>query len=433
MLFPMLIKTFKTTLLATLAALGRESTWQTVQARFREDRLAMTAGSLTFTTTLALVPFFTLLLAVFTAFPMFAKLQGNLQSWLASSLVPDSIARQVMGYMTLFAAKANKLGTVGFGFVLVTALALMLTIDKTLNAIWRVKQPRPLAQRVLVYWAAMTLGPLLLGASLAITSTVIAASSAAAGSVGVMTGSLKSLLSGVEFALLALGITALYHYVPHTAVRWRHAAVGGVFVAAALTMAQKGLAFYLGNVPTYSMIYGAFATLPILLLWIYLAWTIVLLGAVIAANLPGLMRGLSNGIKHGEWRRGGGPGWQFQLALEALWQLANARGTPTKGLDVDALAQALRVDSLQLEPVVDSLLALDWVGRINEADPAASAPRLVLLIDPANTPLAPLVHGLLLSPADEGQWRQTALAAGLHGLMHATLYDFSRRRIGSLV
>lgn len=413
----MQISALTNTLKAALEALGRQDTWQTVQARFREDRLAMTAGSLTFTTTLALVPFFTLLLAVFTAFPMFAKLQGGLQNWLVDSLVPDSIARQVMGYLTLFAAKANRLGTVGFGFVLVTALALMLTIDKTLNAIWRVKQQRPLAQRVLVYWAAMTLGPLLLGASLAITSAVIAASSAVAGSVGVMTGSMKYLLSSVEFALLVLGITALYHYVPHTLVRWRHAAVGGVFVALALTLAQKGLAFYLGKVPTYSMIYGAFATLPILLLWIYLAWTIVLLGAVIAANLPGLLRGLSNGIQHGEWRRGGGPGWQFQLALEALQQLAQARSATAKGLDVNALAQALRVDSLQLVPVLETLQALDWVGRIDAADPAASEPRWVLLVDPASTPLAALVQATLLAAAADGQWQRTALAQGLQGLM----------------
>jgi YihY family inner membrane protein len=138
--------------------------------RFREDRLGLTASSLTFTTTIALVPFFTVALAVFTAFPMFSKLQGTLQTWLVQSLVPDAIARQVLGYLTQFAGKASRLGVVGLGVLFVTALALILTIDRTLNNIWRVKRPRPFAQRVLVYWAAMTLGPLLLGASLALTS-----------------------------------------------------------------------------------------------------------------------------------------------------------------------------------------------------------------------------------------------------------------------
>ncbi|MFM9880197.1 MAG: YihY family inner membrane protein [Burkholderiaceae bacterium] len=389
----------------SLEPLLHQAIWQTLRERFVQDRLGVTAGSLTFTTTLALVPFFTLLLAVFTAFPMFAKLQSGLQVWLVDSLVPDNIARQVLGYMTQFAAKANKLGGVGFALVLVTALALMLTIDKTLNAIWRVKQPRPLAQRVLVYWAAMTLGPLLLAASLAITSYLISASR---GVVGGVPGGVKLLLNGTEFILLVLGMTALYRYVPNTFVKWRHAAAGGVFVATALALAQKGLAFYLAKVPSYSAIYGAFATLPIFLIWIYLAWVIVLLGAVIAAYLPSLMRGVGQGAL----RREGGPGWPFQLALEALQQLDQARSVPTKGLGLNALAQSLRVDSLQLEPVVELLVELDWIGRIDEASSAPgrdTEPRLVLLAAPASTPLAPLVARLLLTPSGElAPWWQHA-------------------------
>ncbi|NCP40428.1 MAG: YihY family inner membrane protein, partial [Rhodoferax sp.] len=142
-----------------------KNTAQTLWERFREDRLGLTASSLTFTTTIALVPFVTVVLAVFTAFPMFAKLQGVLQKWLVESLIPDNIARQVLGYLTQFAGKASKLGGVGLAVLFVTALALILTIDRTMNGIWRVRQPRPLGQRVLVYWAVMTLGPLLLAVS----------------------------------------------------------------------------------------------------------------------------------------------------------------------------------------------------------------------------------------------------------------------------
>ena len=152
------------------------STALTLRERFREDRLGLTASSLTFTTTIALVPLFTVALAIFTAFPMFGKLQVVLQRWLVDNLVPDAIARQVLGYLTQFASQASQLGSVGLVILLVTALALILTIDRTLNGIWRVRRKRRLAQRILVYWAAITLGPLVLGASITMTSYAVTAS-----------------------------------------------------------------------------------------------------------------------------------------------------------------------------------------------------------------------------------------------------------------
>lgn len=124
---------------------------RTLSERFREDRLGLTASSLTFTTTIALVPFITVALAVFTAFPMFAKFQDVLQRWLIESLVPDNISRQVLGYLNQFAGKASKLGVAGLAVLLGTALALAFTIDRTLNSIWRVRKSRPFAQRVLFY------------------------------------------------------------------------------------------------------------------------------------------------------------------------------------------------------------------------------------------------------------------------------------------
>jgi membrane protein len=162
-------------LLADLARFPWLPTALTLRERFREDRLGLSASSLTFTTMIALVPFFTVALAVFTAFPMFSKVQSNLQAWLVQSLVPDAIARQVLGYLTQFAGKASRLGGVGLAALLFSALALVLTIDRTLNNIWRVRRPRPLGQRVLLYWAAITLGPMLLASSLATTSYVVSA------------------------------------------------------------------------------------------------------------------------------------------------------------------------------------------------------------------------------------------------------------------
>jgi len=382
-------------LLAGLRVFPWRNTAQTLRGRFREDRLGLTASSLTFTTTIALVPLVTVVLAVFTAFPMFAKFQGVLQQWLIESLIPDSIARQVLGYLTQFAGKASKLGGAGLAVLFMTALALILTIDRTLNSIWRVRQPRPLGQRVLVYWAVMTLGPLLLAVSLSITSYALSASK---GLVGVMPGGLQLLLDSLQFILLAAGMAALYRYVPNTRVHWGHAWAGGLFVSAGFELAKRVLVFYLGKVPTYSVLYGAFATVPILLVWIYVAWVIVLLGAVIAAYLPSLLSGVQ--------RRTRAHGWQFLLALECLQQLARARLTEDKGYDIARLGTLLQVDTLQLEPVLETLLALDWVGQLQEERGAAPA-RLVLLVDPDQTLLAPLFNALLLAhePSTENLWK----------------------------
>jgi membrane protein len=388
-------------LLADLPRFPWKSTALTLGERFREDRLGLTASSLTFTTTIALVPFFTVALAVFTAFPMFSKLQGAVQAWLVQSLIPDAIARQVLGYLTQFAGKASRLGAVGLAVLFVTALALVLTIDRTLNSIWRVKRPRPLAQRVLIYWAVMTLAPLLLGASLSMSSYVISASR---GLVAAMPGAIQVLLDVIEFVLLVAGLTALYRFVPNTPVRPGHALAGGLFAATGIEIARRLLALYLAKVPTYSAVYGAFATVPILLVWIYVAWVIVLFGAVIAAYLPSLVAGTR--------RRGGGHGWQFQLALEVLRELHGARTSARRGLSAPQLSAALELDALQLEPVLETLVALDWIGRVNEVEDQEGT-RYILLADVHATAVEPLMRHLLLphSEATAKLWKSGQLSS----------------------
>ena len=370
----------------------------TLRNRFREDRMGLTASSLTFTTSIALVPFFTVALAVFTAFPMFSTLQGALQAWLVKSLIPDNIARQVLGYLSQFSGQASKLGGAGLAVLLVTAIALMLTIDRTLNSIWRVRKPRPLAQRMLIYWAAITLGPLVLAASLAVTSYVVSASS---GLVGALPVSVRFVLDVAQFFLVAGGMAALYRYVPNTFVKWPHALAGGLFVAAGLEIAKKILGLYLAAVPTYSLVYGAFAALPILLVWIYLSWIIVLMGAVVTAYLPSLLTGVT--------RRGSAHGWSFQLAIEVLQHLAKARGTARMGLGAPQLGELLEIDGLQLEPVLATLVELDWIGQLSEAQ-GESESRYLLLVDPDTTLLAPLMQLLLLdrAPSVDNLWEKAS-------------------------
>ena len=365
----------------SLASL-REWPWfdtlRTLRQRFGEDRLGLTAGSLTFTTLIALVPLFTVALALFSAFPMFASFQGALEKVLLQALVPEAIAKPVLRALTQFATKARGIGGVGLVLFGATALAMMLTIDRTLNAIWRVRRPRPLGQRLLVYWGALTLGPLVVGISLTLASYAFTASR---GMVEALPGGLSFMLDLLEFGLLAAAMAALFHHVPNTWVRWRHAIAGGLFVAVAIELAKAGLAWYLKSVPSLSAIYGTFATLPILMLWVYLAWVIVLLGAVIAAYAPSLSMRV---VRQAET-----PGLRFALALRSLQQIRDRQGA-----SLGDLAAAMRLDPLQLEPVLDQLVALDWIGRLDEE----GAARHVLLTDPDATPVMPLVDALLLAP-----------------------------------
>jgi len=376
-------------------------TLHTFRQRFREEKLGLTAGSLTFTTLISLVPLLTVMLAMFTVFPMFSNFQSALEQYFLKSLIPPNIAKPVLASLTQFAAKANKLGAVGLVFLGITALALMLTIDRTLNAIWRVRRPRPVAQRVLVYWAALTLGPLLLGGSLTLTSYAV---SVGQGLFTKLPGNLAALLGGVDIVLLGLAVSGLFHYVPNTHVRWRHALLGGAFVSIGFSLAKSLLAWYVKQVPTYSTLYGAFATVPVFLVWVYLGWVIVLLGAILAANTPSL-----TGRLH---LRPDTPGQPMALALEALRELWRVREAGMSGLSDLGLARAMRVDPLQLAPVLDKLLAMDWLGRLEEA----GAQRLVLLCSPERVTAEPLImaflaqrQGLLANLWAQGDWSRLTL------------------------
>ncbi|MBI3367137.1 MAG: YihY family inner membrane protein [Burkholderiales bacterium] len=380
-LLPAALRSRATLLLRALRTWPWFDTLRTLRLRFREDHLGLTASSLTFSTLISLVPLMTVMLALFAAFPIFGQFQSSLQDYFLKSLVPDSIAKPVLMSLTQFAAKASRLGSVGLVALLFTALTLVFTIDRTLNAIWRVPRPRPLAQRVLVYWAGLTLGPLLLGGSLWITSYAISASR---GLVAALPGGLSFLLGLIGFGLLAGGMAALFRYVPNTHVQWRHAWAGALFVALGFEVGKRVLAWYVAAVPTFSVVYGTFATLPIFLLWIYVSWVIVLLGAVIAAYAPSLaLRIVRLPDRHGQ---------RFALAVGLLRALHAVRHVGGRGATVHALAAELRVDPLQVEPALGALVAMDWVGRLDEE----GQQRHVLLIDPAATKVEPLIDALLL-------------------------------------
>nr|WP_290694305.1 YihY family inner membrane protein [Aquabacterium sp.] len=388
-----------TLLVSTLQQWPWAQTYQTLRQRFREDHLGVTAGSLTFTTTIALVPLFTVMLALFSAFPVFARFRKVLEQQVLSGMVPDAIAKPVLLSLTKFATKASQMGGLGLVALGVTAMALMLTIDHTLNSIWRVRTVRPIAQRVLVYWAALTLGPLLVGASLSLTSYLLSASG---GLVDELPGGVGFLLSMIVFMLQTAGFASLYKFVPNTFVRWEHAWGGALFASTGLELGQKGLAIYLSKVPVYSTIYGAFAAVPLFLIWIYLSWLIILLGAVVTAYTPSLLSQVK--------RWPDTPGHRFALSLALLRALLAEQHGPVHGLTGEQLAQRLRTDPLQIEPLLELLQGLDWIGLLDEPQ-VDTGGRFVLLCDPQVTLVAPLVGEVLLRPDGftEGFWSRAGM------------------------
>ncbi|MDP1692817.1 MAG: YihY family inner membrane protein [Burkholderiaceae bacterium] len=250
--------------------------------RARQERLPQAAGSLTFTTLLSSVPLLAVSFALFTRFPIFSRFEAALEEHLLKSLLPADIARTVLKHLHQFAAHASELTLVGSSFLLLTAVAMLLTVENALNRIWNVKRNRPFLKRVGLYLLILGVGPPALGVSLWATSYVLGVSM---GWIGPLPPSAKFVLNLSPVALSCLGLACLFHYLPNTRVRWRDAIVGGLIASVALELGKRGFAAYLLNIPTYKAVYGAFAVFPVFLLWVYFSWLVTLAAALIAANL----------------------------------------------------------------------------------------------------------------------------------------------------
>ena len=251
--------------------------------RLQEERLDQVAASLTFTSVLALVPILTIAFAIFTTFPMFSALRSSLEAYFIQSLMPKSISNTILGYLTNFANRATGLSSIGAVFLFITSIAMMNMIDRAFNQIWRVKNARPWVQRILVFWAIMTLGPLLIGISMTATSKLYLVTSGVVQHSG-MFG--KVFYTIISMLLSSVAFTLLYIVVPNRAVDWGDAAWGGVLAALAFEGAKRLFAWYIASFPTYAAIYGALAAIPVFLVWLYLSWYITLVGAVMVASLP---------------------------------------------------------------------------------------------------------------------------------------------------
>lgn len=252
-----------------------------IAARFKQDRCADMASSLTFTTLLSLVPLITIVLTFFSAFPQFADFSGHAKNIILENMLPETGGKIISRYMQQFAENAARLTAVGIVFLAVTSMLMIYNIDHAFNTIWRVTRQRTVVQRVLVYWAVLTLAPLLMGSSLSMTSWLIGMSVGTSHLPGMVVGMLKV----VPLILVTLAFAFLFRVVPNRFVPMQHAFIGGAVSALAFEAMSRAFALYIAYFPTYKLVYGAFASIPIFLLWVYLSWLTVLLGAVLTASL----------------------------------------------------------------------------------------------------------------------------------------------------
>jgi len=250
--------------------------------RVRKERLAQVAGSLTFTTLLSVVPFLAVSLALLSRFTVFHRFERAIDEYVMKGLLPAEISRTILGYLSLFAANARSLTWAGALSLLVSAVALLLTVENALNQMWQVKRNRPFLRRVGMYLLMLAAGPPVLGLSLWATSYVLGISM---GIMGPLPPSLSFVLGMGPPMLGMAALTALFHFVPNTKVAWSHAVAGGLIASVALEMGKRGFAAYLVKLPTYKAVYGAFAAFPLFLLWMYFSWLVTLIAAMIAANL----------------------------------------------------------------------------------------------------------------------------------------------------
>lgn len=355
--------------------------------RAGEKKLTQVAASLTFTTVLSIVPLLAVVLALFTAFPLFADFRIALESFLTTSLMPPSVSDNVMLYLNQFAAKASGLTAAGTLFLIVTSIMLFMTIDEAFNDIWQVERQRPLRQRMLVYWAIISLGPILAGASLWATSILARES---LGHVEELPTIVGFALSFIPLIVTGLGFTALFVGVPNRRVLWRDALVGGMGTAIVLEIMRIGFAYYLTRFPSYTVVYGAFATLPIFLLWIYLSWLVVLLGATVAATLPAL--------KQRRWELQHYPGAIFVDAIRVLRTLWQAQGNPSPGRSMRFLCAHLQLHQDELSSVLRELKKLGYVVDTEDNN----IDQWVLACDQRDVTIGPLIDALLIDRNQPG-------------------------------
>lgn len=380
--------------------------------RFNSDGCFAASGALSYTSLVSLVPLAAIALGSLSVFPIFEQVHNELLSLIFKNFVP-SIGEQAAWWFRAFTNSAAQTTAIGVVGIAATGVLLLVTVEDQLNVIWRVTSPRPWGQRVLAYWALITLGPLLIGLSFSLSTYFeIAARHAGFGQQAVHwfeSGWLHGLARAVPALLEFITLTLVYWLIPNCAVRWRDAALGALISTVAIEILKVGFSIYVGAMSYYQTVYGALAAIPIFLLWMYISWMAVLLGAETAAALPHwridqrIGRVSSGGVKLG-------------LSLALIEALARAQRSGAV-LTTAALAAQLGVATTIVDEHLKPLTAAGFAAHTQGGN-------WVLSWNPENATLRDLYEAVNLPFA--GSWLdpmpapwQTQVAAAMERIIRA--------------
>jgi membrane protein len=364
-------------------------TWY-VLCRFNRDGCLSSAAALSYTTLLAMVPLLALALGILTGFPGFEDVHVRIQSFVLRNLVPQA-GQAVTSALTSFienAGRATGVGIIGLAF---TSIMLFATINSAFNQIWRVERERPILWRVVVYWAIISLGPMLFGAALSLSGTIFGEITGARGMRKLISWLLPLVIEIVAFSLL-------YAITPNRPVRWRHAWLAGLVAALLFELLKAGYGSYLRQFPTYQSIYGALSAIPIFLLWMYLCWAVTLFGAEVAAALPEWQS--ANALKEPE--RDPRPGERLTLAmvlLNRMLESSRAQGPIPQQDLIDGLAAPMKWVDCELQALNNG----GFIERTERGD-------WVLARDLDELTVGDLYRGLELTPSPADAAPSTPLA-----------------------
>lgn len=341
--------------------------------RARENDLTEVTSTMALATLTAIVPVLALSLAAFSAFPSFAGARQALEDLIVMSLLPEQYSEQLLGYISQFTSHAAGLTTFGLLGLAVTAFLLIDKLFVTLNRIFKVTAPRPWFQRVLIYWALMTVGPLAVAVSLTMTGHY-----AAMALEGIDPGVSKTLYNVGQVFLQAFGFAVIYKFVPACRVHFSHALVGGSVVSVCGLVVKQLFGMWV-TAGTLTNIYGAFVAIPVFVLWVYVAWYLFFAGAAIAATIPKLTAG-----RFLDYYR---PGNEFLTALAMLRELVHLRLRQKRPiLDVEELCDAADTYPEAAERILSRLAEAGYVAPVT-TEAGGRTQEWVLVADSQKTTL----------------------------------------------
>lgn len=323
--------------------------WQ----RFDEVNVPQVSASLTFTTLLALVPLITVTVVVITAFPMFDDISEQFNRFVSAVLIPAAGAEAVGEYLLQFRNQASNLTAIGIVIMMITSLMLIQTIERTFNQIWRVRRERPLLMRILVYWTLLTLGPLVIGFGMSAWGLLLKNSALLHHFPRL--GLLVSSASATAFITLLLFF--VYKIVPFRYVPAKHALIGALVTALLLETVRRGFTFYIANFNSYQLVYGAFAAIPVFLLWLNLLWMILISGAVLTAAL--------SYWRNQAFRRSGGENGRFDDVLTVLLLLDGAQAEG-RGLKIQHFRAHINLGYDELGDLLEQLARYGYLAHSHD-------------------------------------------------------------------